>query len=152
MTQPTQSEMHAPVPNGRFRPFEWLGFGEFDLDQFAERMCFKKLQRELFHEVIAQLDIQIWFWSAQKDIEDVRRDPPGLELVVFMPCASANDPQHVCSANLFDLFEDVFMQNYAAIGYEEEISVIEKLKALCDRAIEHRRELIKEQSAETEGA
>jgi len=148
-----RAEMHALLDDDKFRPFGNV-FGDFDYDAFGERMRFRPLQRELFQEIIRQLDIQIWFWDEDKTGKDLRDDPPGLELVVFMPCGCAGDTLHISSANLLEMLERAFVpfrrNDWTEIGCDEEIAVLEKLKALCDEGIKYRRDVKARQEAKKE--
>jgi hypothetical protein len=143
------SNSHARIHGDEFRPFESIS-GDFDLKIFSKRMRFRPLQSDLFKQLIEQFHLEIWFWDNDEDDKDnKRRDAPGLELVCFMPCHRDSVSLHVSSANLLEMLDGALLNDMEFIEFEQEIVALEKLLALCSRAIEFRREKIKERAAPT---
>jgi hypothetical protein len=138
---------HATLRNDKFYPFDWIS-GDFDLKAFSKRMRLRPLQRELFKELMKQYELTIWFWEKDDDDkDDRRRDSPGLELLCFMPCHADCVSVHISSANLLEMLEGALLDDSEFLEYEQEIVAIEKLSALCNRAIELRRQKINERDA-----
>jgi hypothetical protein len=119
-----ESRVMGELREGSFYPF-LDGIGDFDLDEFAERLHFKPLQKELFYELIKQLEIKIWFSASA--------DSPDLALDVFW------FDHHVSGLNLFDLLKCSFAIDGDGISFESEIEALNKFKVIIDHAIELRR-------------
>jgi hypothetical protein len=113
------------ICDGSFYPF-LNGSGDFDLDEFAQRLQLDHVQKELFYELIKQLEIKIWFSEKLAD------GSPRLEINVFW------FEDHISGLNLIDLLKGPFETYVGEINPEKEIEVLSALKTKIDNAIELR--------------
>lgn len=119
--------------NARWHPFEGGGSGDFDIQEIAERLGINKVRAELLAFMLEKFQLTFWFHDDEGADEDESGKNPSLEVSAFW------FDRHIGDADLLPLLEDILKDDDNQIGWEEEITVLEKLKAEIELAIELRR-------------
>jgi hypothetical protein len=129
-------------PSPHFWPFDYLReqgasnahHGDFDLVEAVKELGLTEIQRALLKRIIERISLVLWFNDDQDD-NQLKRGGPHIELVFFWEDAE----MMISSVSLFPLFEGMIAER-GHIGDDEEIAALEKIKALCDRGIQDRKE------------
>lgn len=125
------------VRNARWHPFDDGGTGDFDVQEIADHLGLTNVAKNLLELMLEKLELTFWF---HKDTEN-KEELLSIEVSAFW------FDRHIGDADLLRIFDDVF-DEIGGWEPDEEIAVLQELKAKIEDAIKAREEQKKREEQE----